>query len=75
MIIVKTIAMYSIFLSLAKPKGIGPMKPPTATFVSPFSVPNSEAMIIKNMPMKIKTKPNNIKPSILIFTSQIFVFV
>ena len=47
---IKVIKTHTILLSLPKPNGIKPIKPPTATFVSLFWV-----LVIA--PMKTKAKP------------------
>ncbi len=56
-IVIDTIIInFSISLSVAKPNGMGPIKPPIATFVFPE---NSPAKIIMIIPTKINREPKN----------------
>lgn len=49
--------MKNIFLDEKKPKGIGPIKPPTATFDFSEGARAREEIKTKIIPMKIKIKP------------------
>ena len=60
---IKAIKAHVILLSLVNPKGINPIKPPTATFVSLFPVKAcvKAPMKTKAKPIRIIKIPNDIK--------------